>query len=123
MVKNRQSAIPELAFAPPVGTPAGMEVMTLSRLRARISRHRLAFPQRPAFHQLITVTRALSPTWQGTSGAGGAAFGRGGHLKRARSSMYRRVPAEKNHTITAAEKARTWVMSSLPTIPVLENEQ
>lgn len=34
-----------------------------------------------------------------------------------------RIRSAMNHTVTAAEKARAWAMSSLPTIPALENEQ
>jgi AraC-like DNA-binding protein len=53
MVKKRQ-AIPEIRFRPPVGTPAGVEVMSLSSLRARVDADRLRLPQRPSFHHLIT---------------------------------------------------------------------
>ncbi|MEU0565988.1 helix-turn-helix transcriptional regulator [Nonomuraea sp. NPDC005983] len=58
MVKNRhdaERAIPEVAFAAPVGTPAGIEVMPLADLRTRIRRQHLARPQRPAFHHLLTL--------------------------------------------------------------------
>ncbi|WP_328686585.1 helix-turn-helix domain-containing protein [Streptomyces sp. NBC_00343] len=59
MVKKRQDAdreIPEISFAAPAGTPAGVEVLTLADLRDRVSGERLAAPQRPDFHQLITLT-------------------------------------------------------------------
>ncbi|MEU9211387.1 helix-turn-helix transcriptional regulator [Streptomyces sp. NPDC048415] len=61
MVKNRHTAgqaIPEVAFAAPVGTPVGLEVITLADLRAR-ARARgtdLGAPQRPGFHHVLTLT-------------------------------------------------------------------
>jgi AraC-like DNA-binding protein len=59
MVKNRHGAgdIPELPFAPPAGTPDGVEVMTLAQLHARVGHAALRVPQRPTFHQLLTVSR------------------------------------------------------------------
>ncbi|AGZ38935.1 putative transcriptional regulator [Actinoplanes friuliensis DSM 7358] len=59
MVKNRHAAdgIPELGFAAPAGTPAGVEVMTLAQLHARVGNDGLGRPQRPTFHHLITVSR------------------------------------------------------------------
>ncbi|MDT4991841.1 MAG: hypothetical protein QOH97_1733 [Actinoplanes sp.] len=59
MVKNRQAVggIPELGFAAPAGTPAGVEVMTLAQLRARAGRGVLGTPRRPTFHHLLTVSR------------------------------------------------------------------
>ncbi|MFF4345715.1 helix-turn-helix domain-containing protein [Streptomyces sp. NPDC001530] len=60
-VKNRHEAgqaIPEVAFAAPVGTPAGLEVISLAELRAR-ARARgtdLGAPQRPGFHHVLTLT-------------------------------------------------------------------
>ncbi|GAA1680741.1 AraC family transcriptional regulator [Kribbella yunnanensis] len=48
--------IPSLQFAAPAGTPAGIEVMSLTELAGRMSPERLARPQRPHFHQLIAVT-------------------------------------------------------------------
>lgn len=58
MVKNRHASsweIPELPFAAPAGTPAGAEVMSLADLRSRVSQPALARPQRPDFHQLLTL--------------------------------------------------------------------
>jgi AraC-like DNA-binding protein len=59
MVRNRHATggIPELGFAAPAGTPAGVEVMTLAQLRARVGRDGLGRPQRPTFHHLLTVSR------------------------------------------------------------------
>ncbi|TDD62999.1 AraC family transcriptional regulator [Kribbella antibiotica] len=48
--------IPDLLFAAPPGTPVGVQVMSLTKLAGRVAPERLARPQRPAFHQLITVT-------------------------------------------------------------------
>ncbi|WP_406397961.1 helix-turn-helix transcriptional regulator [Streptomyces sp. NBC_00879] len=61
MVKNRQPAsrvIPEVAFAAPVGTPAGVEVLSLAQLRSRIGpeQGRMVAPGRPDFHHLLTLT-------------------------------------------------------------------
>lgn len=59
MAKNRQDVareIPEVAFAAPAGTPAGVEVMSLAELRRRVSEQALARPQRPDFHHLLTLT-------------------------------------------------------------------
>ncbi|XUL86339.1 helix-turn-helix domain-containing protein [Streptomyces galilaeus] len=59
MVKNRHAAargIPELPFAAPAGTPAGAEAMSLAELRGRVPQPALARPQRPDFHQLLTLT-------------------------------------------------------------------
>jgi AraC-like DNA-binding protein len=55
MVKNRH--IPEVRFAAPAGTPAGIEVMSLAQLRPRLTASALARPQRPTFHHLLTVDR------------------------------------------------------------------
>lgn len=55
---SASAAIPELPYAPPPGVTApGLEVLTLSELRARAARGglRLADPQRPDFHQLFAV--------------------------------------------------------------------
>ncbi|MFF9774268.1 helix-turn-helix domain-containing protein [Streptomyces sp. NPDC013978] len=59
MAKSRHHAprdIPEIPFAAPAGTPAGVEVMSLAELRRRVSEHTLARPQRPDFHHLLTLT-------------------------------------------------------------------
>ncbi|MFD4414709.1 helix-turn-helix domain-containing protein [Streptomyces sp. NPDC058466] len=61
MVRNRHAAgdvIPEVAFAAPVGTPAGLEVISLAdvRARARARGADLAAPQRPGFHHVLTLT-------------------------------------------------------------------
>ncbi|MEV6015438.1 MULTISPECIES: helix-turn-helix transcriptional regulator [unclassified Streptomyces] len=62
MVKNRHAAgqaDPGIIFAAPTGTPAGLEVISLAALRAR-ARARgadLGAPQRPGFHQILTVAR------------------------------------------------------------------
>ena len=59
MVKNRHDPsreIPEISFAPPAGTPAGVEVLPLTELRHRVPGERLTAPQRPDFHHLITLT-------------------------------------------------------------------
>ncbi|WP_406836072.1 helix-turn-helix transcriptional regulator [Streptomyces sp. AHU1] len=68
MAKNRHpagQAVPKIIFAVPAGAPAGLEVISLAALRAR-SRVRgtdLGAPQRPAFHQVLTLTSgALRPT-------------------------------------------------------------
>jgi AraC-like DNA-binding protein len=59
MVKNRQVAIPEVEFRPPVGTAAGVEVLTLAELRSRTDERHRSSPHRPAFHHLIAVHRGL----------------------------------------------------------------
>ncbi|MEW2218545.1 helix-turn-helix transcriptional regulator [Streptomyces sp. NPDC006990] len=52
---SASAAIPELPYAPPPGVTApGLEVLTLSELRAR-GGLRLSDPQRPDFHQLFAV--------------------------------------------------------------------
>ncbi|MFD6288581.1 helix-turn-helix transcriptional regulator [Streptomyces sp. NPDC060205] len=59
MVKNRHDAdrrIKEISFAAPVGTPGGVEVLSLADLRHRLPVERLTAPQRPDFHHLITLT-------------------------------------------------------------------
>ncbi|MGW2255528.1 helix-turn-helix domain-containing protein [Kitasatospora sp. NPDC001660] len=59
MVRNRHTApagIPEVAFAAPAGTPAGVEVITLAELRERAAGDSLTTPQRPDFHHLLTLT-------------------------------------------------------------------
>lgn len=54
VVKNRQG-IPDVPFAAPAGTPAGVEVMSLTELRRRAPQDVLARPQRPDFHHLLTL--------------------------------------------------------------------
>jgi AraC-like DNA-binding protein len=59
MVKNRQDparGIPEISFTAPAGTPAGVEVLSLDDLCRRVPAERLAIPQRPDFHHLLTLT-------------------------------------------------------------------
>ncbi|MEV7283801.1 AraC family transcriptional regulator [Streptomyces sp. NPDC093252] len=59
MAKKRHAArveIPEIAFTAPAGTPAGVEVLSLAELRHRATAIQLATPQRPDFHQLLTLT-------------------------------------------------------------------
>lgn len=59
MAKNRQSPsreIPEVPFAAPAGTPAGVEVMSLADLRGRVPERILTRPQRPDFHHLLALT-------------------------------------------------------------------
>ena len=59
VAKNRHDSareIPEVAFAAPAGTPAGVEVMSLAELRRRVSEQTLTRPQRPDFHHLLTLT-------------------------------------------------------------------
>lgn len=54
-----RDAIPRVDFNAPVGTPAGVEVMSLSEFRRR-GAGRLTTPQRPDFHNLIaTVSGTL----------------------------------------------------------------
>ncbi|MER5446381.1 helix-turn-helix transcriptional regulator [Streptomyces sp. NPDC002764] len=48
--------IPEIPFVAPVGTPAGVEVLSLADLRRRVPTRQLALPQRPDFHHLLTLT-------------------------------------------------------------------
>lgn len=55
MVKNGHASIRDVGFAPPVGTPAGVEVMSLSELHARVPPGSLVAPQRPSFHHLIAL--------------------------------------------------------------------
>jgi AraC-like DNA-binding protein len=59
MVKNRHAreGIPQVGFAAPPGVPAGVEVLTLAQLRARLGHGALGTPQRPSFHHLLTVSR------------------------------------------------------------------
>ncbi|WP_442480890.1 helix-turn-helix domain-containing protein [Streptomyces kroppenstedtii] len=59
MVKKRHDdrvEIRELAFTAPTGTPAGVEVLSLTELRHRTTAAQLATPQRPDFHHLVTLT-------------------------------------------------------------------
>ncbi|TXS47901.1 AraC family transcriptional regulator [Streptomyces sp. uw30] len=59
--KQRSSSeITDIGFAPPVSTPAGIEVMSLEELRqraaVRMGETGLRAPQRPTFHHLITLS-------------------------------------------------------------------
>jgi len=59
VAKKRHSSsreIPEIPFAAPAGTPAGIEAMSLAELRRRIPEDALTRPQRPDFHHLVTLT-------------------------------------------------------------------
>ncbi|MEV8530153.1 helix-turn-helix transcriptional regulator [Streptomyces sp. NPDC052000] len=59
MAKNGHASvrkIPEIPFAAPAGTPAGVEVLSLADLRRRMPTRHLALPQRPDFHHLLTLT-------------------------------------------------------------------
>ncbi|MFG2824089.1 helix-turn-helix domain-containing protein [Kitasatospora sp. NPDC048365] len=53
--RTRGPEIPEVPFAAPPGTPAGVEVMTLAELRRRHPGDAFFRPQRPAFHHLLTL--------------------------------------------------------------------
>src|ERR1700722_17701766 len=61
MVKMRHVAeVPDIGFAPPVGLPPGLEVMTLADLRGRAAdRMGAGFmrPLRPRFHHLVALQR------------------------------------------------------------------
>lgn len=50
----------DIGFAPAVGTPTGVEIMSLAQLReraaVRMGKAGLGEPQRPAFHHLITLS-------------------------------------------------------------------
>ncbi|MEV5493685.1 AraC family transcriptional regulator [Streptomyces bobili] len=52
--------IPDVGFAAPAGTPAGVEVLSLAVLRerapVRLGRGRITLAQRPDFHHLITLS-------------------------------------------------------------------
>ncbi|WP_406451241.1 AraC family transcriptional regulator [Streptomyces sp. NBC_01622] len=58
--QHRPREIADIGFAPAVGTPAGIEIISLADLRERAAVHmgeeRLQAPQRPAFHHLITLS-------------------------------------------------------------------
>ncbi|MEU3620543.1 AraC family transcriptional regulator [Streptomyces sp. NPDC006872] len=62
-VRKRQSKpreIADIGFASAVGTPTGVEIMSLAELRERAAVHMgragLRVPQRPTFHHLITLS-------------------------------------------------------------------
>lgn len=60
MVKNRDPArrpLPGIISAAPAGPPAGLEVISLAALRARTRAEGadLGVPQRPGFHQVLTL--------------------------------------------------------------------
>jgi AraC-like DNA-binding protein len=59
MVKNchGRGGIPQVGFAAPPGVPAGVEVLTLAQLHARVAHGVVGAPQRPSFHHLLTVSR------------------------------------------------------------------
>ena len=62
MVRNRHvvaERITEVSFAAPVGTPAGVEVMSLAELRSRARPGALTAPTRPAFHHLLTLSSGV----------------------------------------------------------------
>jgi AraC-like DNA-binding protein len=62
MVRNRHAVperIPDVSFAAPVGTPAGVEVMSLAALRSRAHPVALTAPTRPAFHHLLTLSSGV----------------------------------------------------------------
>lgn len=57
MVEKRHAAvIPPLEFRAPAGRPAGIEVLSLARLRTRVEGAHLEVPRRPAFHHLLALT-------------------------------------------------------------------
>jgi AraC-like DNA-binding protein len=55
---QRETGLPKVAFQPPAGTPAGVEVMTLADFRDRIRDWpwHIATPHRAGFHALMLVT-------------------------------------------------------------------
>jgi AraC-like DNA-binding protein len=56
IIRQRAREIPEVSFAAPVGTPAGVEVLSLAELRARTTAQKgRARLLRPEFHHLVTV--------------------------------------------------------------------
>jgi AraC-like DNA-binding protein len=58
MVKNRQPAsgsVPFIAYAPPAGMSAGVEVLSLTELHLRAREGVLSVPRRPMFHHLVTL--------------------------------------------------------------------
>ena len=60
MVKNGQvarSSVPFVHYAAPVGTPAGVEVLSLTELHFRAREGALSVPRRPTFHHLLTLSR------------------------------------------------------------------
>jgi AraC-like DNA-binding protein len=62
MVRNRHvvpERIPDVAFAAPVGTPAGVEVLSLAELRSRPHPVAMTAPTRPAFHHLLTLSSGV----------------------------------------------------------------
>ncbi|MFC9848604.1 helix-turn-helix domain-containing protein [Streptomyces sp. NPDC060223] len=62
MVRQRRGSreIADIDFAPPVSTPASVEIMSLAELRqraaVRMGEAGLGAPQRPTFHHLITLS-------------------------------------------------------------------
>ena len=56
MVKTRHNSVMPIGFRPPVGTPSGVEVLSLSQLHARATPGSLTSqPMRPTFHHVIGV--------------------------------------------------------------------
>ncbi|MEU2281603.1 AraC family transcriptional regulator [Streptomyces sp. NPDC013178] len=57
---DRPREIADIGFAPAVGTPTGVEIMSLAELReraaVRMGKAGLRAPQRPTFHHLITLS-------------------------------------------------------------------
>lgn len=59
MVKNGQvagSSVPFVHYAAPAGTPAGVEVLSLSELHLRAREGVLSVPRRATFHHLLTLS-------------------------------------------------------------------
>ncbi|MGW4637892.1 helix-turn-helix transcriptional regulator [Sphaerisporangium sp. NPDC004334] len=61
MVRRGQRPVPEVGFAPGIGLPPGVEVVSLAQLHARVRSGSLAQPQRPSFHHLITLHSGTVP--------------------------------------------------------------
>ncbi|GAB7102225.1 helix-turn-helix domain-containing protein [Streptomyces phaeofaciens JCM 4814] len=60
MMAKKRHEIAEVPFAAPVGTPAGVEVMSPAELLRRVPARTLARPQRPDFHHLLTLTSGVA---------------------------------------------------------------
>ncbi len=60
MVKNGQTAIPEVRYTPPTADASGVEVVSLAELHRRMQRHEPSpRAQRPDFHLLLTVDKGV----------------------------------------------------------------